>query len=118
MEEANLCEVSLELEEQLDSFLKTLRKIEPNALSGKRKRSQLFDSVLENVLLAKLASYPTSVQEDEQILTQAHISVRHRMAVQVRLGEKRLLEEALALVHSKAGSNSTNSEPTQKRARA
>lgn len=118
MEQAKISEVSLELEEQFDSYLKVLRKIQPNTLSDKRKRSQLFDSVLENVLLAKLASYPTSVEEDEQALTQAHLSTRRRMAVQVRLGEKRLLEEVLALIRSKACSKTITGESTQKRARA
>ncbi|KAM0791736.1 hypothetical protein ACM66B_004004 [Microbotryomycetes sp. NB124-2] len=50
------------------------------------------------VLKARLKDYPTSIQDDEQILQDSTTSTRKRMAVIVRLGEKRILSETLDAV--------------------
>ena len=92
---AVLREISLELEEQLKTFLKLLKKRD-----AKRKRSDfVYNTILEKVLKARLAQYPTSIEHDQGLLSRDDLGKRHRMAVEVRLGEKHLLQEALALVH-------------------
>lgn len=94
-----LREISTELEEQTKAFLKALKKRDP-----KRKRSEtICNTVLEKALRTRLGQYPTSAKQDESLLSKEGLSKRHRMAVEVRLGEKRLLQEALALVQ--AGKN-------------
>lgn len=97
---AVLREISPELDEQLKLFLKAVRKRDP-----KRKRDDgIFNTVVERALKARLAQYPTSVEDDEALLSKDNIGKRHRMAVEVRLGEKRVLQEALVLVQ---GGNNT-----------
>jgi hypothetical protein len=49
-------------------------------------------------LTAKLAQSPTTVEDDEKLLENVGSSKRHRMTIEVRLGEKKLPREALALV--------------------
>lgn len=53
---------------------------------------------MTKALTAKLAQYPTSIEDDEKLLKVGSLEKRHRMAIEVRLGEKRLLHEALALL--------------------
>jgi SET domain-containing protein 6 len=95
---AKLQEVSPELDEQFKTFLKALKKAKPEVMSDKRKRDEIYTTVMGNVLTAKLAQYPTTVEEDEALLKKSDIAKRHRMAIEVRLGEKRLVQEAIALV--------------------
>ncbi|USP82239.1 hypothetical protein yc1106_09513 [Curvularia clavata] len=93
---AVLREISPELEEQFKTFLKVFKKRD-----SKRKRSDdMFNTVVEKALKARLAQYPTSIEHDEELLNREDLAKRHRMAVEVRLGEKRLLQEALALIHA------------------
>jgi SET domain-containing protein 6 len=100
-EEAVLREISPELEEQLKALLKVLKKLKPE-LADKRKRDKTFNSVVAKALADKMAEYPTTREEDEALLRKSDIANRHRMAVEVRLGEKMLLEEAIALVKNTA----------------
>ena len=51
-------------------------------------------AVLREVLLKRRLTYETSVEQDEQLL-QRDLAERRRLAIQVRLGEKRVLERAL-----------------------
>ena len=60
------------------------------------RRDEVLIAVLTGTLKEKLNHYPTSVAEDEKLLQKTDLPKRHRMAVEVRLGEKRLLQEALA----------------------
>ena len=95
---AALREVSPELEEQFKTFLKVLTKRD-----SKRKRSDaVYNTVVGKALKARLAQYPTSIEHDEALLSRDDLAKRHRMAVEVGLGEKRLLQEALALIHADA----------------
>ncbi|GAA6018787.1 hypothetical protein JCM8202_002231 [Rhodotorula sphaerocarpa] len=48
------------------------------------------------ILDKRLREYETSIQEDEELLKQTYLPVRRRLAVIVRLGEKRLLVGARA----------------------
>ncbi|XP_014552734.1 hypothetical protein COCVIDRAFT_41116 [Bipolaris victoriae FI3] len=105
-----LREVSSELEEQTKTFLRALKKLDP-----KRKRSEaIYDTVLEKALMTRLRQYPTSAEQDESLLSKESLGKRHRMAVEVRLGEKRLLQEALALVQ--AGKNTVREHEEEGRA--
>ncbi|KAF4120651.1 UV DNA damage endonuclease [Geosmithia morbida] len=85
-----------ELTEQLKFFVKAVKKLDPEAVPEKRKRREIMESILARAVVALEARYPTSVEEDERLLSQGGLSERHRMAVVVRLGEKRLLRETKA----------------------
>lgn len=101
---AVLREISPELEEQLKMFLKIFKKRD-----RKRKRSDaVYNTVVEKALKARLAQYPTSIEHDEALLSRDDLAKRHRMAVEVRLGEKRLLRDALVLIH--ADGNTTHED--------
>jgi len=78
--------------------LKALKKSNPGLIAEKRKREDISNTVVTKALAAKLAQYPTSIEDDEKLLKEGSLEKRHRMAVEVRLGEKRLLHEALALL--------------------
>lgn len=79
-------------------MLKALKKSNPGLIAEKRKREDIFNAVVTKALAAKLALYPTSINDDERLLKVGSLEKRHRMAIEVRLGEKRLLHEALALL--------------------
>jgi SET domain-containing protein 6 len=96
--QAKLHNVSLELEEQMKAVIKALKKSKPDAISKKRKRDEISGVVIMKALKSKLAQYPTLVEEDETLLTSDGLEKRRRMAIEVRVGEKRILQEALALV--------------------
>ncbi|CAN9275829.1 unnamed protein product [Alternaria sp. RS040] len=95
---AQLRDVSQELEEQFKAVLKALKKSNPGIIAEKRKREDIFNAVVTKALAAKLALYPTSINDDERLLKVGSLEKRHRMAIEVRLGEKRLLHEVLALL--------------------
>ena len=79
-------------------MLKALKKSNPGLIAEKRKREDIFNAGVTKALAAKLALYPTSINDDERLLKVGSLEKRHRMAIEVRLGEKRLLHEALALL--------------------
>jgi len=95
---AQLREVSPELEEQVKAVFKGIKKQNPEVLSEKRKRVGDYQAIVSKALTAKLGTYPTSIEEDETLLKGDDLAKRHLMAITVRLGEKRLLHEALALL--------------------
>ena len=95
---AQLREISPELEEQVKAVFKGIKKQKPELFSEKRKRVDDYQAIVSKALTAKLAMYPTSIEEDETLLKSDDLPKRHRMAITVRLGEKRLLHEALALL--------------------
>ncbi|KAF2034318.1 SET domain-containing protein RMS1 [Setomelanomma holmii] len=101
--EYKLREISPELDEQLTTFLKALKKSKPDAFLDKRQRVEIYSAAIKQALAAKLAQYPTTISANEALLKKADMSKRHRMAVEVRLGEKTLLQEAIALVDGEAG---------------
>jgi uncharacterized protein YlxP (DUF503 family) len=83
-----------DLQEQLKTFLKGIKKTQPDAIPDKRKRDEIHQAVLAKTLEALVARYPTSISEDEALLKQ-DLDQRTRMAIAVRLGEKKLLQEAI-----------------------
>ncbi|KHN94930.1 SET domain protein [Metarhizium album ARSEF 1941] len=82
------------LKEQLKSTLKLLQKLDRNLISDKRKRDDILRSTMAATLRLLASRYSTTAAEDEVLLAQGHLSRRQRMAIQVRLGEKRLIQEA------------------------
>jgi SET domain-containing protein 6 len=93
--------------------LKALKKTNPETFADKRKRDEISSASILQALTAKLAQYPTSTQEDKALLKKDGISKRHRMAIEVRLGEKELLHEAVALLQ---GAGSAEEEADGERA--
>lgn len=61
--------------------------------------------VLAIAFCLRTKEYPTSIQEDQAILQAGNISNRKAMAVQVRLGEKIVLEKAIQEANSFTTSN-------------
>ncbi|POR35885.1 Ribosomal lysine N-methyltransferase 4, partial [Tolypocladium paradoxum] len=90
---ASVAEIPADLQEQLKTFLKALQNTDAGLIPEKRKRDDLQQAILADSILAIELRYTTSIAADHQFLLQ-NLGQRHRMAVQVRLGEKRLLEEA------------------------
>ncbi|KAL9950093.1 hypothetical protein D7B24_004310 [Verticillium nonalfalfae] len=107
---AVLREVSPELAEQLKEFLKAVKKLDSERIPDKRKRDEICDAVIAEVLKVRLAQYPTSIETDEKLLAEADLPARRRMAVVVRLGEKKLLLEAIALAHVNAQGSATGDD--------
>ncbi|RDA87081.1 hypothetical protein CP532_0193 [Ophiocordyceps camponoti-leonardi (nom. inval.)] len=85
---ATVSELPPDLLHQLDALLKAVPK------SDKRGRSETRTAILTRVLTTIESRYPTSIAEDELLLQRDGLDARRRMAVQVRLGEKRLIDEA------------------------
>ncbi|KAH0532891.1 hypothetical protein TsFJ059_001523 [Trichoderma semiorbis] len=115
---ARFSEIPEDLREQLKLLLKAIRKADPSSVVDKRKRDEIQYSVLFKALDALESQYLTTVLEDERILSGSDISERHRAAVTVRLGEKRLIQEAklyLSGITSDAASEETPA--SNKRAR-
>lgn len=84
-----------DLQEQLKAILKAVKKAQPEAIPDKRKRDEIHQTALVRTVEHIASQYPTGIIEDEVLLKNANLTKRARMAVEVRLGEKRLLREAL-----------------------
>ncbi|KAK3309254.1 uncharacterized protein B0T15DRAFT_483668 [Chaetomium strumarium] len=89
-----------ELGEQFKTFLKAIKKVDSNAelavraLSDRDARKELYLQTALAALGARERQYPTSMEEDEQIINAAGVAGRQTMAVWVRRGEKQLMREA------------------------
>lgn len=95
--EAALTKLPADLEEQIATFLKSVRKVSPESIPDKRKRDEIALAVMHRVFELRLAEYATSESEDLALLRENRVAGRERMAVVVRMGEKRLLAEAVGL---------------------
>jgi SET domain-containing protein 6 len=105
-----------ELEEELKDALKVIKKHRPGVVADKKQRDGILIAVISQVLTDKLAEYTTSIREDRAMLKKSDITNRHRMAIEVRLGEKILLEEALTMLKARkdAGPNEGEERPAKK----
>ena len=103
--------ISEELMTRVKELLKSLRNVIPQL----RIDSNSQWHIIKRALSSRLAEYPTSIAEDEQLLKAA--TGRRRMAIEVRLGEKHLIRKAEAVVDSKIDelSNSNDDGPKPKR---
>ncbi|KFA64236.1 hypothetical protein S40285_06765 [Stachybotrys chlorohalonatus IBT 40285] len=89
-----------DLQRQLKSFLKVVSKLEPNSVPDKRKRDEIHHAILAQTIQTLQARYPTGITEDELLLRADGLPPRRRSAIVVRLGEKRLLDEARNMLSS------------------
>ncbi|KAI1272191.1 SET domain-containing protein [Xylaria sp. FL0933] len=110
-----------DLREQINSILKAVRKLSPETIPDKQRRDELCLSALGRAFELKLAEYPTSATEDEQLLAGNTVSGRAKMALFVRYGEKLLLQEAISLAREKLNgyiaSQGEDAQPSAKRLR-
>lgn len=105
-----------ELEEELKHALKIIKKHKPDMFLDKKERDRIMNAAIIQVLADKLAEYPTSMKEDRAMLKQPDIPNRRRMAIEVRLGEKILLEEAITMlkIRDDAGADEGEVRPAKK----
>lgn len=105
-----------ELEEELKDALKVIKKHRPDVITHKKQRDGIVNAVIIAVLTNKLAEYPTSIREDRAMLKKSDITNRTRMAIEMRLGEKILLEEALTMLKARndAGTEEGEQRPAKK----
>ncbi|KAL8335622.1 hypothetical protein RB598_009690 [Gaeumannomyces tritici] len=94
-----------ELTERLKAVLKATKKARPEAVPDKKARDDLMLGAVRDAIDAKLREYGTSLEEDAATLAGlgGGASARVRMALEVRIGEKRLLREARAWLDRKLG---------------
>jgi N-lysine methyltransferase SETD6 len=72
--------------------------LDEDGIPEMERTAELKDVVLR-ILGKRVADYDTSIEEDENLL-QTELSLRGRMAVEVRLGEKRILNKAIERVEA------------------
>jgi hypothetical protein len=107
-----------DLQEQINAFLKAVRKVQPEAIPDKRRRDEISYAVMQQALQRRLGEFRTSADDDVRRLQDADMPPRRRMALKVRHGEKQLLREALDLVSEKMNTvmaGDEASEPAAKR---
>ncbi|CAI9096554.1 OLC1v1032733C1 [Oldenlandia corymbosa var. corymbosa] len=79
-----------------DAFL--LESIFRNAVWGhlelpiSRANEELICQVVQKACNSALSAYPTSIEEDDNLLEEGNLSTRHMMAVKIRAGEKKVLQ--------------------------
>ncbi|KAK4130360.1 SET domain-containing protein [Trichocladium antarcticum] len=88
-----------ELGEQCKRYLKAVKKVTnaavaAQALSDRDTRKELCLQSVLGALQSRERQYPTSLEDDEQLIHAGEVVGRQRMAVWVRRGEKQLLREA------------------------
>lgn len=70
--------------------------LDGNTIPQMAKTEELKDTVL-SILRKKTEEYSTTIEEDEKLL-QTDLSLRVKMAIEVRLGEKGILRKAISRV--------------------
>jgi len=70
-----------------------------------KMETELVGRVLVVLLQDREKEYATTLEEDERLLEGGNISYRATMAIQVRLGEKKVLREAMKEARAFSGSN-------------
>jgi N-lysine methyltransferase SETD6 len=109
-----------DLEEQITALLRAIRKASPDAVPDKRKRDEISVTAIHRTLQLRLAQYPTTEEQDmaivQKIGERLHMIgasgsqnvaevvrpiYRHRLATIVRVGEKKLLKEAIQFAETK-----------------
>ncbi|KAI0305376.1 Rubisco LSMT, substrate-binding domain-containing protein [Multifurca ochricompacta] len=96
---------SSELPEEMISFTRLLIMSSVDWEKSKRKsklpKPKVDETVLSlatDVVRRRLAEYPTTIEEDEELLKDKSISLNLKHAIVVRLGEKRILHGLLRVV--------------------
>ncbi|KAK6080103.1 SET domain-containing protein [Seiridium cupressi] len=134
-----------DLEEQIATFLRAVRKASPASIPDKRKRDEISLAAVHRALQLRRAQYPTTEAQDFQVVTESverlnmalasqkslthplrpdniqdiiRSSHRRRLAAIVRVGEKNVLNEAMEFAEKKMSelNGSANAaEPSAKR---
>ncbi|OAA74246.1 SET domain-containing protein RMS1 [Cordyceps fumosorosea ARSEF 2679] len=103
-----------DLEQQLGDFLRAARAVDLTLPApDKRRREELRAAIVASALTTLEAQYPTTLAQDEQLLADAGAAVagdKERMALVVRVGEKRLLREARAFLEAAAAASQQQQE--------
>jgi len=92
-----------ELQVQVYQTIAPALGIDTGKKTGKEERNRLDRALFEvmiAVLQERLTMYATTVQQDEELLRRQDVQGRLRMAVDIRIGEKRLLTEALGFAQN------------------
>ena len=112
---STLSALPVTLKRVLSWFLSSERNIEEwrmqhggRTIPPWRNSPELF-LVLHKGITDRLQQYPTSIEHDEALL-QSSLPRRVRMAVEVRIGEKKVLHDALAEVNHLASGGSNEFE--------
>lgn len=89
-----------ELEEQVSRAIAPAVGIDSQRpdKTERKKLKVAFLETMAQVIPARLKQYQTSIPQDEELLSRGETMGRLRMAVDVRLGEKKLLREAGVVV--------------------
>ena len=66
--------------------------LDANSIPEAKGTAELKQAVLD-VLSKRIAEYETTMEDDERLLDST-LDVRRRMAIEVRIGEKRILKKA------------------------
>ena len=66
--------------------------LDPNSIPGVKRTAEVKQAVLD-LLDKRIAEYKTTIEEDEKLL-ETTLDLRRKMAIEVRLGEKRILKKA------------------------
>ncbi|KAH8847760.1 hypothetical protein MCOR27_001882 [Pyricularia oryzae] len=116
-------ELPEELLDMAKARFKEIKTIRPDAVPDKKFRDRIIYSAVREAASAKMAEYGTTLEEDlAKLSTLDSNQPRLRMAMEVRIGEKKLLHEAIAWLDGKIGDGAANGdmevdEPASKRQR-
>ena len=73
--------------------------------SRSKLETETIGQVLVTILQLREKEYATTLEEDEALLKRENLAHRTRMAIEVRLGEKRVLRESIKEARTFSGSN-------------
>ena len=68
-----------------------------------------LDLVLKEIIVTRRSAYKTTIAEDYGLLNDTTLQRRHRMAIEVRLGEKEILALAANAIEQQAPANGKES---------
>ncbi|ROW09279.1 hypothetical protein VPNG_05826 [Cytospora leucostoma] len=109
-----------ELLEQLKVVMKAVKKVKPDAVPDKTVRDKVIYSAIARALEERAEQYGTTLEQDlELYAAESGNADRRRMALDVRIGEKVLLKQAIESVTVKltelAESEKGGDKPSAKR---
>lgn len=91
-----------DLVEQAKEMLKVVKKVREEAVPDKTTRDRIIYSAIATAIDERTKEYSTTLDQDQMLFQNSDDwSQRKRMAVSVRMGEKRILIQAAALAREK-----------------
>ncbi|KAA8911082.1 SET domain-containing protein [Sphaerosporella brunnea] len=114
--EAAELEVPEEMLVVVNTLLLTKPEFKRYKNAGKTPKPKLSEKVAEvlcRILEARAREYPTTLEEDEKILAEGQLQGRERAAVEVRLGEKRILRGAYRVIVRKIAEKGAPKRPLE-----